>query len=137
MKWNPFSKDKRPMPTEVNERIEVLIARIEKFAPRKYRSEREVYYYNYKILDRYLGPLLGLLEILTEYRRMKTEELVFARDVFFRLKKFYDIKDKLTLDEAMDDNALKKRFDDLFLFFFGRKSPPFRELSGWLRDEKH
>ncbi len=137
MKWNPFSKKRPSMANSVTERIDSLIAKIEKFAPRQYRSEREVYYYNYKILDRYLSPLSGLLEIIHEHKRLQTEELVFARDIFFKLKKFYDLRDRLTIDEAMEDNNLKKRFDDLFLFFFGKKGPSVKELSGWLSKEKH
>lgn len=127
-----FFSRKRPPATGGEERLDILIKKIEKFAPRKYRSEREVYYYNYRILGQYIEPLVALLERVSEYRRLRDEQAVFSKELFLRLKEFYDLKDKLSLEEALEDYNLYRRYVDLFMFFYGREGPQIPELKSWL-----
>jgi len=126
-----FSK-KTPPVSRSELRLDMLIKRIEKFAPRRYRAEREMYYYNYRIMGRYVEPLIALLERVSEIKRLHDEEAVFSREVFFRLKDFYDLKDRLSLEEALQDYNLYRRYVDLFMFFYGRKGPEISQLRKWV-----
>ncbi len=109
---------------------------IERFAPREYGSEREVYYYNYRMLGPYLKPLLALLDILSQRERLRHDRPAFARDLFLRLKDFYDPKDRLSMAEAAKDSGLLLRFRDLFLFFYGLREVPAEEMAEWLKEWK-
>ena len=123
---------KKPPTNGGEARLDLLIKKIERFAPRKYRSEREVYYYNYRILKQYTGPLIALLERVSEHKRLKDEEAIFSRELFLLLKDFYDLKDRLSLEEALEDYNLYRRYVDLFTFFYGRHGPEISELRSWL-----
>ena len=130
-----FSK-KRPPVNASDMRLDLLIKKIEKFAPRRYRSEREMFYYNYKILAQYVEPLIALLETVSEFRRLREEEAVFSRELFFCLKDFYDIKGRLSLEQALEDYNLYRRYVDLFMFFYGRKGPGISELKRWVLPDR-
>ncbi|HDG97802.1 MAG: hypothetical protein DRG71_01630 [Deltaproteobacteria bacterium] len=123
---------KRPPDGSSDIRLDLLIKKIEKFAPRQYRAEREMYYYNYRILRQYVEPLVVLLERISEFRRLRNEEAVFSRQLFLCLKDFYDLKDRLSLEQALEDYNLYRRYVDLFTFFYGRKGPEISELRSWL-----
>ncbi len=110
-----------------------VIQKIERFAPREYKSEREVYYYNYNMLGPYLKPLLALLDILSCKERLQDDRSAFACDLFLRLKDFYDPRDRLPMAEALRDPNLIRRFRDIFLFFFNIKHLPEEEMAEWLK----
>ncbi|MBW1730382.1 MAG: hypothetical protein JRH08_02565 [Deltaproteobacteria bacterium] len=129
-----FTRKKPPVVDSTDLRLDSLIKSIEKFAPRRYRSEREVYYYNYRMLRQYTAPLLELLELISKYKRLRDEKAIFSRELFLRLKGFYDLKDRLSLAEALEDRNLYRRYIDLFLFFYGREGPSIGELKNWLLD---
>ena len=127
-----FFRKKRSPVGSSDLRLDLLIKRIEKFAPRRYRAEREMYYYNYRILGHYVEPLIALLERVSEVKRLRDEEAVLSREIFFRLKDFYDLKDRLSLEEALQDYNLYRRYVDLFMFFYGRKGPEISQLRKWV-----
>jgi hypothetical protein len=131
VKWDIFAKGKRQEGGEVKDQIEELVKRIERFAPRKYKSERSLYYYNYKLMDPYLRPLLELLQTLSQFKRLK-EDPDFLREVFLKLKGFYDRKNSLSLAEAIDDRNLRRRFRDLLLFFYGKRDLSGVDMKRWI-----
>ncbi|MFO7987840.1 MAG: hypothetical protein R6U38_18415 [Desulfatiglandaceae bacterium] len=109
-----------------------LTARIDKFAPREHQGDREVYYYNYRMMAQYRGPLLALLETVAQTSRHKADPDAHARELFVKLKAFYDIKDRLCMAEAVEDINLKRRFRDLFRLFYGQKNIDGETLRDWL-----
>jgi len=106
---------------------------IEGFAPRDHQSEREVYYYNYRIMDLYRQPLLALLETASEIGRFRTDPDGHGRRLFRRLKAFYDIRDRLSMEDAMQDVGLIRRFRDLLIYFYDRKDLSGDDIKKWLK----
>ena len=136
MKWDIFSHRRRDRTGKSDDNIDKVIKVIEKFAPRKYRSERSLFYYNYKIMGQYRKPLLNLLETISQKNRFDNEKDLFIRELFLKLKDFYDQKDKLSLAEAMEDNELMKKYREIFLFFYDRKETA-QDIEEWLKDVDH
>ncbi len=134
--WNPFGRRNGPKETQYPEEVALLVERIEKFAPPQYREQRNVYYYNYSILGQYMKPLLALLEVVSRVDRLRQRRLDTAREIFLRLKDFYDLKDRLTLEEAFEERNLMERYSQLFLFFYGTKRVPDLEKEAWLEERK-
>ena len=134
MRWDIFSNRKRERGHHRKDEIDEMIDIIEKFAPRKYRSERDAFYYNYKIMPPYLKPLFSLLQVISQRERLKENQVVFARELFLKLKRFYDPKEKLSLVEAKQDGSLIRKFRELVLFFYDKKDFSAQEIEGWLRD---
>jgi hypothetical protein len=132
VKWDIFSGRKKERRHHRKDEIDEMIDIIEKFAPRKYRSERNAFYYNYKIMPLYLKPLFSLLQVISQRERLKEDQVVFARELFLQLKGFYDPKEKLSLVEAMQDGGLRRRFRELFLFFYDKKDFSAQEIDKWL-----
>ena len=132
MKWDVFSNRRRKKKMKVLDDIDLVIEKIEKFAPPRYRSERESFYYNYRILNAYLNPLSALLDALSHREHMKKDETVFIRSLFLKLKNFYDIKQKLTIKEAIEDRNLKIKLGDILLFFYNRSDMTMREIEAIL-----
>jgi hypothetical protein len=130
MKFDIFSGRKKEKTGTLRDDIEKQIKGIERFAPKQYRSEREMYYYNYQMMDLYLKPLFALLGIILEGkgRVAKEGESVFAGRLFFKLKDFYDPKGKLTLEEAIQDLNLKRKLQQVFVIFYNRKEFSAGEL---------
>jgi hypothetical protein len=124
VKWDIFSRGRKGKRGEAQEKIEDLVRRIERFAPREYRAQRQLYYYNYKIMAPYLNPLLALLETLSQVKRLNADKTSFLDELFERLKGFYDRKGRLSPAEAMEDRNLKIKFRDMLLFFYGKKEAP-------------
>ena len=131
MKWDIFSHRRRDRTGKSDDNIDKVIKVIEKFAPRKYRSERSLFYYNYKIMGQYRKPLLNLLETISQKNRFDNEKDLFIRELFLKLKDFYDQKDKLSLAEAMEDNELMKKYREIFLFFYDKKETA-QDIEEWL-----
>ena len=121
MKWDVFSGRTREKKNAERDQINEQIKGIEKFAPRKYKSERASFYYNYQLMDAYIKPLSALLDAISQKKRMKSDEEVFFSELFLRLKDFYDVKQRLSLAEAIRDKNLQRRFVQLLLLFYGKK----------------
>jgi hypothetical protein len=122
--WDIFLNRNRETRRKEKDEIDLVIDLIEKFAPKQYRSERDSFYYNYRIMAPYRKPLLSLLEKISRRQQHEGEPSDFAWDLFLKLKDFYDPKDRLSMDEAIEDKGLKKKFREIFLFFYGTKEPP-------------
>jgi hypothetical protein len=130
MKFDIFSGRKKEKTGTLRDDIEKQIKGIERFAPKQYRSERDMYYYNYQMMDLYLKPLFALLGLILEGkgRAGKEEEGVFTGQLFLKLKDFYDPKGKLTLQEALQDLNLKRKLQQLLVIFYNRKEAAIGEL---------
>ena len=128
--FSPVKKVKRRRKTK--DSFDQLIDVIEAFAPREHQSEREVYYYNYRIMDPYKPSLLALLETASQISRFRTDPDGHGRQLFVRLKAFYDIRDKLSMEEAVQDRSLIRRFRDLLIYFYGRKDLSGDDIKEWL-----
>ncbi len=60
MNLNIFSPIKRVKKRgKAKDEFDKIIDIIEKFAPKEHLSEREAFYYNYRIMERYKRPLFG------------------------------------------------------------------------------
>lgn len=75
-----------------------------------------------------------MLDVLSRRERLQGDRAVFARELFLRLKDFYDPMDRLTLAEALIDGGLQNRFRELFLFFYNIKDLPVQDIKEWLKD---
>jgi hypothetical protein len=133
MKWDIFSHRRRYKKSKADDNVDKLIKVIEKIAPKKYRSERDLFYYNYKIMGLYRKPLLALLETISHKSHFDNDKGTFVRELFLKLKDFYDPKDKLSLTEAINNNELMKKFREIFLFFYEKKETA-QDIEGWLKD---
>ena len=101
--------------------VDVLIDKIERFAPRMYRSDREAYYYNYRMMGAYSKPLVALLKSLSQPERLQTDLSGFTHEVFLKLKAFYDPKDRLSTRQARRDKGLEQKMRQVFILFFDQK----------------
>jgi len=111
-----------------------FIEAIDRFAPREHQEDREVHYYNYRMMAQYRGPLLSLLETAAQIDQRKADPDAHARALFIELKAFYDIKDRLSLSEATQDQNLLRRFRNLFTIFYGQKNVSGEDLREWLKE---
>lgn len=133
MKWDIFSITKDKKKAFEKDEMDLVIEKIEKSAPRKYRSERYLYYYNYRSMGSYIKPLMALLEVVAQWDRSEDQRSDFLCSLFMRLKDFYDIRGRLSMPEALEDLALMRKLQDLFLFFFdGQDTPTAAEIKGLL-----
>ena len=137
MNWDIFSPAKRVKKRgKAKDSFDEFINIIETFAPRETLSEREAFYYNYKMMPSCRKSLPELLETLSQVKRLKTDTDDHACELFLKLKNFYDPKETLSLPEALEDKNLIRRFRDLFVFFYGRKNLPREEIEKWLKTLK-
>lgn len=120
MVLDAFFKRRGAEKVKAPEELDRFIETIERFAPKEYKNERLAHYYNYRMLEDYRGPLTGLLESLGRGRG-RHSEADFGREVFLRLKAFYDVKDTLSEEKALADPSLKRKFKDLFMYFYGKQ----------------
>ncbi len=126
MVWDIFRKDEKA--SGIQDEIEMMIRKIERFSPRRFKHERESYFYNYKILNQYVQPLLGLLIIISERKRVQSNEFDFIRRLFLKLKDFYDVRNKLSIDQAIADMSLKRKLKDLMLFFYENEKITMKDI---------
>ncbi len=133
MNLNIFSPIKRVKKRgKARDEFDKIIDIIEKFAPKEHLSERESFYYNYRMMEQYKRPLLGLLEIASQISLLKSDQGEHARKIFSRLKAFYDINEKLTMAQALEDVSLVRRFRNFFTLFYGRKDISGDDIREWL-----
>ncbi len=133
MSWNIFSPVKRVKKRgKARDDFDELIDIIETFAPRAFLGEREAFYYNYKMMSSCKKSLLTLLETVSRIKRLKTDPSDHTCELFLKLKEFYDPRGKLSLAQALGDRNLNRRFEDLFVFFYGRQNLSRKEIAGWL-----
>lgn len=128
---NLFSR-RRPSENGTEDEFDRLISRIERFAPKQHRAERDSHYYNYRMLRLYEGPLLALLTEISKHRALG-ENGVALTDLFERLKRFYDPRDRMPWTEALKDPALRRKFADMLSYFFGEKRAVKEDLKRFLR----
>jgi hypothetical protein len=121
VKWDIFSGRKRERKSVELDQLNEQIKRIEKFAPRKYKSERASFYYNYQLMGAYFKPLSELVGLISQKERLHNDEERFISELFLRLKDFYDVKQRLSVAEAVQDKNLQRRFTQLFLIFYDQK----------------
>ncbi|MGD9319092.1 MAG: hypothetical protein PVH99_03975 [Desulfobacteraceae bacterium] len=121
MKWDIFSGRRGEKKSAELDQMSEQIKRIEKFAPRKYKSERASFYYNYQLMDAYFRPLSALLAVLSQKQRLHSDEEGMVSDLFLKLKEFYDVGQRLSVAEAIQDKNLQRRFIQLFLIFYDQK----------------
>ena len=133
MIWDIFAKGRRQRGRGFKDEFDELIERIEYFAPKVHRADREIYFYNYRIMHLYRKPLLALLNSVSETKRLDQDPPGLAREVFLKLKDFYDPKDRLSLEEAKADGGLREKFRQLYLFFYDMKNLHSEDIDTWLR----
>jgi hypothetical protein len=115
MKWAIFRATKKTTPKDG---IGIIIDKIEKFAPKMYLPEREMYYYHYRQLRQYVKPLVSLLTYISEGKIKNEDYDEFEENLFLKLKNFYDVNDKVSIEEALNDNSLSRKYIELFKIFY-------------------
>ena len=130
MGWDIFRvKKKQDGP---DDDIQIAIKAIEKFAPKKYLQEREMYYYHYRQVGKYIKPLLALLIHVSETAKKMENEEVFVQGLFLKLKDFYDLNDQLSIKEAIQDYSLKIKLRKLLKIFYDDTSLTGTDIEGYL-----
>ena len=126
MNWNIFSPAKRVRKRgKAKDSFDELINVIETFAPREHLSNREAFYYNYKMMPSCRKSLPALLETLSLNKHLKTDPGEHARTLFHQLKNFYDPKETLSLKEALSDkNLIRKISGSFYVFLWQGKTFP-------------
>jgi hypothetical protein len=116
MGWDNFGpKGKTKEPSDL---FDPVIERIEKRAPRGFRDERFMYYYNYRQMPTYRKPLLSLLKHISERTRKEEDEELFLQELFRKLKNFYDVRNKLSVLEAAEDHSIKMKLLQIYKIFY-------------------
>ena len=130
MGWNIFRvKKKRDEP---DDDLQITIKAIEKFAPKRHLQEREMHYYHYRQNRKYLKSLFPLLIYISERAGKKENEEIFVQCLFKKLKDFYDISDKLSIKEALEDYSLKTKLLKLFKIFYDDNTLTRTKIEGYL-----
>jgi len=130
MGWNIFKVKKKQYGPDDD--IQIAIKAIEKFAPKKYLQEREMYYYHYRQVGKYIKPLLALLMYVSETAKKMENEEIFVQNLFVKLKDFYDINDQLSTKEAIQDYSLKIKLRKLLKIFYDDTSLTGKNLEHYL-----
>jgi hypothetical protein len=132
MSWNIFRLRAQRKGHEPDDELQAVINRIEKFAPRQYLQEREMYYYHYRQIIKYLKPLLALLIYISEQTARREDHELFVQGLFAKLKDFYDVNDMLSMKEAAGDYSLKVKLLKLLKIFYNDTTLTGEELDGYL-----
>ena len=130
MGWDIFRVKKKQYGPDDD--IQIVMKEIEKFAPKKFLQEREMYYYHYKQIGKYCKPLLALLISISGRAKREENEEVFIQDLFIKLKDFYDVNDRLSIKEAIQDNSLKIKLRKLLKIFYDDMSLNGADIEGYL-----
>ena len=116
---NIFSR-RRVLEKGTGDDFDRIISKIERFAPKQYRPERDSHYYNYRMLSPYVNPLLALLTEISNHSRLN-EDAILLKSLFEKLKGFYDPRHRLSLTEASKDMGLRRKFVDMLSYFYAEK----------------
>ena len=130
MGWDIFRVKKKRYGSDDD--IQIAIKTIEKFAPKKYLQEREMYYYHYRQIGKYLKPLLALLIYVSDTAKKKENKEVFIQGLFLKLKEFYDVNDQVSIKEAIQDYSLKIKLLKLLKIFYNDMSLSGADIEGYL-----
>jgi hypothetical protein len=130
--WNIFKPRSQRRGHEPDDDLQAVINRIEKFAPSRYREQREMYYYHYRQINKYLKPLLALLVYISEKAGERKDQELFVQELFEKLKDFYDVRDTLSMKEAVGDYSLKVKLLTLLKIFYNDATLTGAELDGYL-----
>ena len=133
MVWDLFGRKNNVRISRMNDPLDDIIQNIEKFAPRDHKDDRVSHYYNYRTMEAYMKPLQALLLFISEQKNRKDEPAQFARELFYKLKDFYDIKNKLSPAEAIQDISFKRKLSQILKIFFNVKDDERSELEGYLK----
>jgi hypothetical protein len=116
MGWDIFGPKRRTK--EPPDDFHPVTQRIEKLAPKGFRDERLMYYYNYRQMPTYRKPLLSLLTHISRRTWKEEDEELFLQELFGKLKDFYDVKDKLPVHEAVKDYSIKMKLLQIYKIFY-------------------
>jgi len=133
MVWDIFRVKRRKKRDGPEDDLQMAINSIERFAPKRYVQEREMYYYNYGQIGRYLKPLLPLLIYISGKAGKEENEEIFVQDLFRKLKSFYDINDRLSIKEALQDNGLKIKSLEIFKIFYNDNTLTRAKIEDYLK----
>lgn len=136
MVWDIFGVKRRQKRDGPEDDLQIVINSIERFAPKRHLQEREMYYYNYRQIRRYLKPLLPLLIYISEKPGKEENEEIFVQGLFRKLKSFYDVQDRLSLEEALQDNSLKIKLLEVLKIFYDDKALTRAKIEEYLRNMK-
>ncbi len=132
MKWDVFFGKKREARNRELEEIQALIRLIEKKAPATYSKDRKDRYYNYSQIPAYVRPLLLLLRSIADAETFARDEGEGVRRLFLHLRDFYDLRGRLSMDEAILDVRLRRKLIHLILIFHDRSDIGGDKLSAYL-----
>jgi hypothetical protein len=118
MGWDVFGPRSRRKTKDPPDDFHSVIERIEKLAPKGFRDERFMYYYNYRQMPTYRKPLLSLLTHISGGTMKQEDERLFFRALFQKLKDFYDVRDKLSVQEAVKDYSIKMKLLQIYKIFY-------------------
>lgn len=116
---NIFSR-RGPSGKRAEDDFDRVISKIERFAPKQHRAARDSHYYNYRMLNPYVSPLLVLLTEISNHSRLN-EDMILLKGLFEKLKGFYDPRGRLSWTEASKDSGLRRKFVDMLSYFYGEK----------------
>jgi hypothetical protein len=137
MKWDVFRPREKARGDPVEEAIEKKEKAIEKFAPREYRRERERFYYNYRMMPLYRDRLLSFLETVSRRERLKDDPATLARDLLLTLRSFYDPRRRASPEAIADNPAFRRKFKEVYRYFYNRECPLFQEIAEWFIKTQH
>ena len=118
MGWDIFGARGKRKTKESPDDFHPVIERLEKRAPKGFRDERFMYYYNYRNMPLYRKPLLSLLTHLSGRTWKQEDEELFFHVLFRKLKDFYDVRDKLSVQEAVKDYSIKMKLLQIYKIFY-------------------
>ncbi len=129
---NLFSR-RRPSEKSAGDDLDRVISKIERFAPKQHRAERDSHYYNYRMLNPYSNPLMALLTDISSHSRLN-EDTIPLKGLFEKLKGFYDPRGRMSLTEASIDPGLRRKFVDMLSYFYGEKATSQEDLKRFFGD---
>ena len=133
MVWDIFRVKRRKKRDGAEDGLQMVINSIERFAPKRHLQEREMYYYNYRQIRSYLKPLLPLLIYISERARKEENEEIFVQGLLRKLKSFYDVNDRLSLEEALQDKSLKIKLLEIFKIFYHDNTLTMAKIEEYLK----
>jgi hypothetical protein len=130
MGWDIFGPKRRTK--EPPDDFHPVIEGIEKLAPKGFRDERFMYYYNYRQMPIYRKPLLALLTHISKRTYKEEDEELFLRELFRKLKDFYDVRDKLSVHEAVKDYSIRMKLLQIYKIFYDDTSLAGPKINDYL-----